>query len=273
MPANHRVLVTGAAGWIGSTFARAAAEHYDLRLMVLAGDPAASEIADYGEIVEADLADIERLKEVCQGMQTVIHLAGDPNPNAAWSSLLPNNIVGTYNLMVAAKAAGCQRVIFASSIHAISGYPMEQQVRTSDPVNPGDLYGVSKCFGESLGRYMAEQEGLSVIAIRIGVFQKRDHEWISDELRFMNSFVSQRDLVHLLERCIEAEGIRFAIVHGLSANRFNRMDISDTCELLDYQPQDDFNTLNKDLKAFDFDVFDALNQTQSGYKSGIREDV
>ena len=45
------------------------------------------------------------------------------------------------------------------------------QVKTSEPGNPGDLYGVTKCFGEALGRYMAEQEDLWVIALRIGAFQ------------------------------------------------------------------------------------------------------
>ena len=45
------------------------------------------------------------------------------------------------------------------------------QVKTSEPVNPGDLYGVSKCFGEALARYMAEKEGVSAISLRIGAFQ------------------------------------------------------------------------------------------------------
>ena len=54
----------------------------------------------------------------------------------------------------AAKANGVRRVVFASSIHAVSGYPADYQVHTEEPVNPGDLYGVSKCFGEALGRYM-----------------------------------------------------------------------------------------------------------------------
>ena len=86
-------------------------------------------------------------------------MAGDPSPSATWESLLPTNIIGTYNIFVAAKAAGCRKVIYASSIHAVSGYPADVQVKTDEPVNPGDLYGVSKCFGEALGRYMAEQEG------------------------------------------------------------------------------------------------------------------
>ena len=48
----------------------------------------------------------------------------------------------TYNIFLAAKKSGVKRVIYASSIHAVSGYSKEIQVKTTDPVNPGDLYGV-----------------------------------------------------------------------------------------------------------------------------------
>lgn len=88
-------------------------------------------------------------------MDTVVHLAGSANPAATWDELLQTNIVGTYQTCVAARAAGCRRVVYASSIHAVSAYPPDVQVKTSEPSNLGDLYGVSKCFGESLGRYFS----------------------------------------------------------------------------------------------------------------------
>jgi len=49
----------------------------------------------------------------------------------------------TYNIFFAAKKSNVKRVIYASSIHAISGYPKDTQVKTIDPVNPGDLYGIN----------------------------------------------------------------------------------------------------------------------------------
>ena len=80
--------------------------------------------------------------------------------------------------------------------------------------------GVSKCFGEALGRYMGEQEGLSTIAIRIGAFQP--HSALEDESKaigWMNCWLSQPDAIHLFERCIDAPSdLKFAIVHGLSRN-------------------------------------------------------
>jgi hypothetical protein len=178
----------------------------------------------------------------------VLHLAADPDPDAPWDSLLPNNIVGTYHLFLAAKSAGCRRVIYASSIHAVSGYPKDYQVHTSDPVNPGDLYGVTKCFGEALARYMAEKQGLSSVCVRIGAFQPLDAARTEQSLEMLDAFVSHRDLNQLLHRCIDTEEITFAIVHGLSDNRFKRLDISDTRELLGYQPVDDFTAENPKLR-------------------------
>jgi NAD(P)-dependent dehydrogenase (short-subunit alcohol dehydrogenase family) len=270
-PTRRRVLVTGATGNIGSYFAEHARERYDLRLSILPGENAQA-IQTCGEIVEADLADLERVKQVCEGIDTVVHLAANPSPEATWDELLPANIVGTYNLMVAAKAAGCRRVIYASSIHAVSGYPADVQVKTHDPVNPGDLYGVTKCFGEALGRYMAEQEGLSVIAIRIGGFQPRDKAR-AEGVAALDAWVSRRDLHQLIERCIDAEQLQFAIFNGISDNRFKRLDLSDARMLVGYDPQDDFADEQPDLAAIELGETRAAHSQADGGQSGIRKDV
>ncbi|HEY0866474.1 MAG TPA: NAD(P)-dependent oxidoreductase, partial [Fimbriimonas sp.] len=141
---DRTVLVTGAAGRIGSYFAEHAPKRFTLRLMVRPGDESAWRLQEFGEVVPAQLTNLDRLKEICEGIDTVVHMAGDPSPTATWEELLEANIVGTYNLMVAAKHCGCRRLVHASSIHAVSGYPADYQVKTNDPVNPGDLYGVSK---------------------------------------------------------------------------------------------------------------------------------
>lgn len=244
----HRVLVTGAGGRIGSYYAEHAPAHHVRRLMVRPGDPDAKKLASWGEIVEAELDDRVRLIEICQGMDTVVHLAADPSPNADWTSLLQANIIGTYNLMSAARIAGVKRVVYASSIHAVSGYPPDVQVKTSEPVNPGDLYGVSKCFGEALGRYFAEQEGMSVIALRIGAFQPLHKAADPHNAGLLDAFVSRRDLNQLIVRCVDDETLRFAIFHGLSNNRFKRLDLSDARTLLGYEPHDDLAVENPQFK-------------------------
>lgn len=273
--ARRSILITGAAGRIGSQLAAEIHERYALRLMVQTLDAQADALRRYGRVEEADLADLPRLKEICRDIDTVVHLAADPSANATWHSLLHNNIIGTYNICAAAKAAGCRRLIFASSIHAVSGYPTGVQVKTSEPVNPGDLYGVSKCFGEALGRYMAEQEDLSVIALRIGAYQPPDTAQRAEGLWMADCFTSPRDLNQLIERCIEAERIRFAIFHAISDSRIKRLDISDARELVGYQPEDDFTEINAALAPLHLrEVIRAHNLTADPHqRSGMREEL
>lgn len=272
---SRRVLVTGAAGRIGSYFAEHSHDRYELRLTDLSFAERHAELGAYGELLEGELHDLAFLKHACSGIDTVLHLAGNPDATATWHELLETNIVGTYQACIAARAAGCRRVVFASSIHAVSGYPPDVQVKTSEPSSPGDLYGVTKCFGESLGRYLSTQEGLSFIAVRIGAFQPSSTAKDPGKLTFLNDFVSRRDLNQLLERCIDAhDSLRFAIFHGLSDNTFKRLDISDARELLGYEPQDNFvaeNPLTRDLRLGE--RLQSASQQHDGAESGIREEL
>jgi nucleoside-diphosphate-sugar epimerase len=270
------VLVTGAAGNIGSYFAEHSRHRYDLRLMVREKeDPADVEkIRGFGEVVAAELHDLERMKAICEGIDTVLHLAANPSPSATWDSVRDDNITGTYHAFVAAKSAMCRRFIYASSIHAVSGYPADVQVKTSEPVNPGDLYGVSKCFGEALARYMAEKEGLSSICIRIGAFQPIEKARDEKGVGMVDAWVSRRDLNQLIEKCIDVEGLKFAIFHGLSDNRFKRLDISDARALLGYRPQDDLTEINVKLKDLRLsEKVAAHNVTDDQQKSGLRKEL
>lgn len=268
----RKVLVTGAAGRIGRSFAEKSHAKYDLRLMVRPGEDT-SRIRDFGEVIEADLTDLEAVKRGSENIDTIVHLAAEASAFAPWASLLPNNVIGTYNVFVAAKAMGCRRVVFASSIHAVSGYPSDVQVKSSDPINPGDLYGVSKVFGEALGRYMAQQEGVSCIVIRIGAVASM--EWASHQrsLYLMDTFLSYNDLQQLLERSVDDERIEFAILHGVSDNRFKRMDISTTRTILGYEPKDDLARENPQLKDLELHHRVGSHSIADSYPSGIREDI
>lgn len=239
---KKKVLITGAAGRIGTAFRQRYGELYDFRLVDRrpVDDPGGHEAST------ADLVDLDAARQACAGVDTVLHLAADPSPRATfYDTLLPLNIQMTYNMFHAAVEQGCRRVIFASSIHAVNAYPLDYQVHPDDPVRPGDLYGVTKCFGESLCAYYADREGLSCIAVRIGAFGTAEAVADSGDSRQLSLWVSHDDLSQLLHRCIDApDDLRFLIVQGVSNNQFKRMDISNAREILGYQPEDNAFTLS-----------------------------
>lgn len=269
---RRRVLVTGASGNIGSYFCEHRHDQYEFTMTVQPGEDQ-SRLSSFGRVMAVDLSDLDGLLEACRGVDTVVHLAAAADPDTPWSTLLPVNIIGTYNLFVAAKAAECRRVIYASSIHAISGYPAGRQVHADDPVNPGDLYGVSKCFGEAMARYMAQQQGLSAIVLRIGAFQSLELARRPENIHLLNAFVSQRDLTQLIARCIDEDQLQFAILHALSNNVFNRMDISEARELVGYAPVDDLAREHPELMELQLAERLDPHSEMRGQAPGIRGEL
>ncbi len=235
MNEQYRLLITGAAGRIGTYYRKHLGERYALRLV---DNRPVQEPAGH-ETMLLDLADLEAARQACAGMETILHLAADPRTEAEfYQDLLDPNFKATYNIYRAAKDEGCSRVIFASSINAVAGYPPDRQIRESDAPCPLNVYGASKAFGESLGAYFAAVEGLSVIAVRIGWVGTIDQPPSADD-KGRAIFVSYADLAQLFDRCIETPSISFAVVHGVSNNRVQRLDLTATRELLGYAPKDD----------------------------------
>ena len=232
----RKVLLTGAGGRIGTAFRQFVGDRYDLRLV----DRDLAKIGDPGpyEAIQADLSDLSACESACAGMDAVLHLAADPSPRADfYGSLLDNNIKAMYNILAAAKAQGCRRVVYASSVQVIEGYPLDVQPKPTDPIKPMNLYAVTKAYAEALGHYFAYAEGLSNVAVRVGAFEgNRVHQ--DPDARTLSAFVSKRDLSHLFVQCLEAD-VQFAIVQAVSDNRFKRMDITSTREAVGYAPVDD----------------------------------
>lgn len=235
-PAPH-VLLTGAAGRIGAAFREYVGDRYPLRLA--AHHP--EKIADPGghEMVGLELADPASCLAACEDIDVVVHMGGIASPSTGfYEGLLAANIKGVYNILRAAVDQGCRRVIVASSVQAVAGYPLDVQVRTGDAPRPVNMYGVCKAFAEAACHHFARVEGLSCIGIRIGSVEDG---WVvrDPNARNLSTFISRRDMSELLVRCIEVPDVSYAIVHGVSDNRYKFLDMRDTRELLDYKPVDD----------------------------------
>jgi nucleoside-diphosphate-sugar epimerase len=233
---TRRVLLTGAAGRIGSFFHDAYTDAYDFSLTDIV-EPAETKGAPFAQV---DLSDFDAVRPLCDGVDTVVHLGADPRMDAPWESLLPNNVVATYNVFESARQAGCRRVVYASSINAVLGYPRDQQVHTSQPVYPVNLYGATKCWGEALARYYSAAHGLSSLCLRFGAVQDRNSEWIHWDHEYVEIIQTLDDNARLIAAAVEAgDDVQFGNFHGISDNRYKRLDMTDTKEILNYTPLDD----------------------------------
>lgn len=232
---RKKVLITGAAGRIGEVLHQGLRECYDLRLLY---HRTVREVASGEEIARGSVADLAVMADAVAGVDAVVHLAGDPAVSATWESVLEKNIQGVYCIYEACKNAGVRRVVFASTNHVTGLYEEERMYTTPEmPVRPDSLYGASKAFGESLGRYYVDRYGLEVVCLRIGSFQPDSAVVERQSDRILSTWLSHRDCVQLVQRSIEAD-VRFGIYYGISGNTRAYWDLQNARRELGYAPQD-----------------------------------
>ncbi|PSP26003.1 NAD(P)-dependent oxidoreductase [Halobacteriales archaeon QH_10_67_22] len=252
------VLLTGAGGRVGEAVLQGLSEEYYWRLLF--HNPP-DEQPDH-EYLIGDVDDMDDVREAMAGVDAVIHLAGDPRPDAPWESVIQHNIHGTHNMYEAAAEEDVGRFVFASSNHAVGSY--ETPDRTPDMYRPeddflldgtelprpGNHYGISKATGEIIGRYYHDEHDMAVCNIRIGNLT-RDHPPIDYE-RGQAMWLSYPDCAHIHRCALEAD-YGFEIVYGISDNDRKYYSIERAKEALDYDPQDNSAEWNGDDHVADTD--------------------
>lgn len=205
--AKPRLLVTGAAGGVANLLLPAL-DGYDLVLTDKVPIP---------DGITGDLADPAFVAEVTTGVDAIVHLAANPDPQASWEDLRASNV----EAVVAVLNSGVRKVVLASSVHAMGQYVAGGRV----PVNPGWTpipccpYGATKAFAEAYGRTAAYRTGSSVVALRLGATTAEPAA-----VGALPSWLGPQDLRRLVLRALEAE-VRFAVCHGISANTRSVWDL------------------------------------------------
>ena len=249
----RRVLVTGAEGTIGSAVREHLGGRYELTSLTLTPQEFPSHVAD--------IADLDAILPAFENVDAVVHLAASAELEAPWDDVLRNNIVGTYNVFEAARRAGVARVVFASSNHTVGMYELdgaptlydvddERSYDHTAELRPDSLYGVSKAYGEALGRMYLERHGLRVFCLRIGAVRAHDNPTAAtpgplidldaegQRNRLRAVWLSQRDCAELISSCLDVEDVSWAVVYGVSGNPRRFWDLSHAKELLGWEPQD-----------------------------------
>lgn len=254
----RRVLVTGANGVIGRVLIdawRASGRYEPVGLARSAGP---------NTDVRADITDLEAMVRAMDGIDAVVHLAASIHVHSDWEDIRDNNLVGTYNVFEAARRAGVGKVVFASSNHTVGTFELANRPELYDlddgrvidhtvELMPDSLYGVSKIYGEALGRYYADHHGVSAICLRIGSWtgeeaavaprnlwdpsRDDDPEALAQRRRFRATWLSDRDGVHLVECALDTPK-RWFLCYGVSNNPRRFWDIEHARQGIGFTPRD-----------------------------------
>jgi len=170
MTEARRVLVTGGAGFIGATLVRRLVRSgHAVRVFDNYTTGAASHLAgvDVEEVV-GDIRDVPALDGALMGIDAVVHLAAAGSVVDSVEDPVTNfdvNVVGTFRVLEAARRAGVERVVQASTGGALIGdaIPPVDERSLAKPISP---YGASKLAGEGYAHAFAKAYALRTIALR-----------------------------------------------------------------------------------------------------------
>jgi len=222
MAEQMKILITGAAGQVGSQLIEGMGDRYALRGL----DRKPVELEDS---MVGDVGDYATMLKATEGMDAAIHLTGIDHE---WEGVLQTNLVGTYNLLEAARVNGVKRVAYASRAGVHGPQPEELTRNVDMTLQPVGLYTVSKVFGEALGFSYVQQHGMEFVAVRIGNFNRnRDQPEHPHQL-------SHGDCVRVFERAVIHPGVEYEIVYGVSDSTWTRYDLDHGRRVIGYDPQD-----------------------------------
>ena len=219
----EKILITGAAGGVGTHLIRGMKDRYHLRGLD-------REIVEgIEDTLQGDVADFDTMLKATQGMDAVIHLTG---VDSQWEGALNSNLIGTYNMLEAARTNGVRRIAYASRA-GVHGPQPEDVKRTVDMMPcPLGFYTVSKVFGEAMGYSYAHQHDMEFVAVRIGNFNR------NRDLPEHPHQLSHGDVVRVFEQAVVHPGVKYEVVYGVSDSTWPRYDLDHGRRVIGYYPQD-----------------------------------
>ena len=225
----ERILLTGAAGTIGTLLRPIIGE---LGLKVRLSDMVEPEgLRADEEFVQCDLRDREAVFSLVEGCQAILHFGGISTENNA-DLIHDVNIDGTYSLYEAARKFGVKRILFPSSNHVIGFHTRETKLDADSVLRPDSIYGVSKAYGEALARLYWDKFGIETAIVRIGSCFPAPKD-----RRMMATWMSDRDMLRLVDRIIKAPRMGCPVIYGVSDNPECWWDNSKV-DYLGWRPQD-----------------------------------
>lgn len=227
------VLLTGASGNLGRMLARAlAAEGYTLRLTDLTPFP--DEVPEGATFTRADLNDGVTMLQLAEGCQAILHFGG-ASTDQPFEVVLGPNLRGLYHIYEAARREGA-RVLFASSNHAIGFHERPQgnqaKLEADCAFRPDSFYGLSKAYGELMGRLYWDKHGVENLNVRIGSSFPE-----AVDARMLATWLSYDDLARLCIAFVQAPRVGHAVVWGASNNAASFWG-GDHRDRIGWQPQD-----------------------------------
>ena len=204
------VLLTGASGALGRILVRSLGA-LGWRLVLTDIAPFPDALPAGAAFTRADLCDGVAMLRLAEGCGTIVHLGG-VSVERPFEEVIGPNIRGLYHVYEAARREKA-RVIFASSNHSVGFHERTETLPVDTAFLPDGYYGLSKAYGELMGRMYWFKHGVESVNLRIGsAFPEPVNA------RMLASWLSYDDFSRLIERAVLAPSVGCVVIWGASKN-------------------------------------------------------
>ena len=236
-----KIVLTGAAGRLGG-LCRAPLAAMCRELVSTDIVDGIEGLAENETFVQADIGEFDAVLALLEGAEMVVHF-GSIADEAPWEQILHSNLLSAYNVWESAYRQGVRRIVFASSVHAVGMHPKHETLTVHARHRPDTFYGLAKCFTEDLASLYWDKRGLETVAMRI--FSATEKPGNS---RALGSWLSDGDMIQLVEKSVTSPTVGFTIVYGVSNNDRAGVDNSGAA-FLGFRPKDNAEDYAADILA------------------------
>lgn len=234
-----KIVLTGAAGYLGGLCRKPLSALCDELVSTDIADGVA-DLAANETYVKADIGVFDEVHALLAGADMIVHF-GSIADEAAWEKIFHSNLYSAYNIWESAHQHGVKRIVFASSIHAVGMHPKQNAIGVDAHHRPDTYYGLAKCFTEDLASLYWDKRGLETVCMRIASATPKP-----GNSRALGTWLSERDAVQLVEKCVTSPTVGFSIVYGVSNNDRAGLDNSGAA-FLGFRPQDNAEDYAADI--------------------------
>ena len=227
---HKKIVLTGACGTLGMEIRATLAALTDQLVSVDIAE-APKELLENEVFVQADCAKFDEVLPLMEGANMAVHFASIPDERP-FEDLLGPNFMSSYNVWEAGHRHGVQRVIYASSVHAVGMHENAAGIDVDADHAPDTFYGLAKCFAEDLGKLYWAKRGMESVHLRIFSCTK-----VPQNARALRTWLSYDDLRQLVDRAVTATTTGFTVIFGISNN--DRVPVNNAkATFLGFRPKD-----------------------------------
>ena len=233
------VLLTGASGALGRVLVKSLGA-LGWRLVLTDIAPFPDPLPAGATFTRADLSHGVDVLRLAEGCGAIIHLGG-VSVERPFEEVIGPNIRGLYHVYEAARREKA-RVIFASSNHTVGFHERSESLPADTQFLPDGYYGLSKAYGELMGRMYWFKHGVETVNIRIGSAIAAPVN-----ARMLASYMSYDDFSRLIVRSVMTPAVGNIVVWGASKNARMTWWRDDQRAVLGWEPQDSADAFTAQL--------------------------